>query len=145
MPTPLQETIWLTPAAHSKLQDEFDELTRRNAAPAPEIEARIRELRAILRRADVSNKPDDGLVEPGMTVTVQFDADPTPTAFLLAQRGIADDFDPGASLDVYPPTSPLGIALLGKYPEDRFVFEAPSGTEVSGHIVSAVPFRSLMS
>lgn len=88
-------TIWLTPAAHSKLQDEFDELTRRNATPAPEIEARIRELRAILRRADVSSKPDDGLVEPGMTVTVQFDADPTPAAFLLAQRGIADDFDLG--------------------------------------------------
>lgn len=49
-----------------------------------------------------------------MTVTVQFDAYPTPTAFLLAQRGIADDFDPGASLDVYPPTSPLGVALLGQ-------------------------------
>jgi transcription elongation factor GreA len=144
MPTPLQETVWLTPAAHSKLQEAFDELTRRNPAPAPEIEARIRELRAVLRHADVSDKPDDGLVEPGMTVTVQFDGDTTPTTFLLGQRGIADG-DPEASLDVYPPTSPLGMAIAGKFPEDRFTFNAPSGGEVSGNILSAVPFRSSTS
>lgn len=144
MPAPLQETIWLTPGAHSKLQDELEQLTGRNPAPAPETEARIRELRTILRRADVSDKPDDGLVEPGMTVTVQFDGDTTPTTFLLAQRGIADvGGQPG--LQVYPPTSPLGMAIFGKLPEDRFVFAAPSGAEVSGRIVSAVPFRSSMS
>jgi transcription elongation factor GreA len=141
MTSPLQETIWLTPAAHSKLQEEFDELTRRNPAPAPAIEARIRELRAVLRRADVSDKPDDGLVEPGMTVTVQFDGETTPTTFLFAQRGIADG-DPESALDVYPPTSPLGMAIAGKFPEDPFTFQAPSGGEVSGRILSAVPFRS---
>jgi transcription elongation factor GreA len=144
MPTPLQETIWLTPAAHGKLREEFDELTRRNPAPAPAVEARIRELRAILRQADVSDKPDDGLVEPGMTVTVQFDGDAEPTTFLLAQRGIAEGGSQ-ADLEVYPPTSPLGVAIVGKYPEDRFAFTAPSGTEVTGRIVSAVPFRSLSS
>ena len=143
MPTPLQETIWLTPAAHSEIQNELEQLTRRHPAPAPEVEARIRELRAVLRHADVSDKPDDGLVEPGMTVTVQFDGDAAPTTFLLAQRGIADGTQTG--LDVYPPTSPLGMAIFGKYPEDRFVFAAPSGAEVSGRIVSAVPFRSLTS
>lgn len=144
MPTPLQETIWLTPAAHSKLQEEFDELTRRNPAPAPEIDARIRELRAVLRHADVSDKPDDGLVESGMAVTVQFDGDAKPTTFLLALRGIADGGSQ-ADLAVYPPTSPLGMAIVGKYPEDRFVFTAPSGTEMSGRILSAVPFRSSSS
>ena len=144
MPAPLQETIWLTPAAHSKLQDELDQLVRRHPAPAPAVEARIRELRALLRHADVSDKPDDGLVEPGMTVTIQFDGDTAPTTFLLAQRGIADG---GAQtgLDVYPPTSPLGMAIFGKYPGDRFVFMAPSGTELSGRIVSAVPFRGSTS
>lgn len=144
MPTPLHETIWLTPAAHSKLQEEFEQLTRRNPAPAPEVEARIRELRTILRRADVSDKPDDGLVEPGMTVTVQFDGDPGPTTFLLAQRGIAEGDEEGR-IDMYPPTSPLGMAIAGKVPGDGFAFAAPSGAEVSGRIVSAVPFRSSTS
>lgn len=140
MPTPRQESIWLTPAAHRKIQDELEQLTRRNPTPAPAIEARIRELRAVLRRADVSDKPDDGLVEPGMTVTVRFDGDTTPTTFLLAQRGIADDLSQ-TTLEVYPPSSPLGMAIVGKYPDDRFAFATPSGTEVSGSIVAAVPFR----
>jgi transcription elongation factor GreA len=141
MLTPLQEVIWLTPDAHNKLQDELEQLTRHNSAPAPETEARIRELRTILRRADVSNKPDDGLVEPGMTVTVQFDGDTDPITFLLAQRGVAED-DKDGRIDIYPPTSPLGIAIAGKYPGEGFEFVAPVGAKVSGTILSAVPFRS---
>ena len=141
MTTPVDETIWLTPAAHAGYVTELEQLSRSTSAPAPEVEARIRELTALLRRAEVGDKPDDGLVEPGMTITVVFDGDADETTFLLAQRGIATT-DPDFGMDVYPPTSPLGAAIVGKFPGDAFKYEAPSGVKIGGRIVAAEPFRS---
>ncbi|MDQ2699246.1 MAG: GreA/GreB family elongation factor [Actinomycetota bacterium] len=140
MTMPTDEAIWLTPAAHAGLVAELEQLSSSSAPPAPETEGRIRELTRILRRAEVGDKPDDGLVEPGMTVTVQFDGDDEPTTFLLAQRGIADS-DPAIGMDVYPPSSPLGTAIAGLFPGDTFTYAAPSGATVSGRIVAASPFR----
>jgi transcription elongation factor GreA len=139
MTTPAHE-IWLTPRAHAAVVAELEQLTR-SAAPGPEAEVRILELKAVLRRAEVGDKPDDGLVEPGMTVTVTFDGDAEPTTFLLAQRGIVTT-DPGIDMDVYPPTSPLGAAIAGKFPGDDFAYETPSGRTVGGRILAAEPFRS---
>ncbi len=141
MTTPVDDTIWITPAAHAGLVAELDKLTRSTSAPAPEVEGRIRELTALLRRAEVGDKPDDGLVEPGMTITVVFDGDAESTTFLLAQRGIAAS-DPDIGLKVYSPTSALGTAITGKYPGDVFEYEAPSGVMIGGRIVAAEPFRS---
>lgn len=135
------EAIWITPTAHAGFVAELEHLTRSTTAPAPEVDARIRELTTLLARAEVGDKPDDGLVEPGMTVTVIFDGDPQPTTFLLAQRGIATT-DPEIGMEVYPPTSPLGAAILGTFPGDAFTYETPSGAKVGGRIVRAEPFRS---
>lgn len=133
------DKIWLTRAAHDRLQAEFEQLTRGGSARSPEIEGRIRELRAVLHRAEVGDKPDDGLVEPGMTITVLFEADSTPTTFLLAERGIADG-DPEVNLPVYSPASPLGSAIIGKYPGDAFRYQTPAETVLTGRIVAAAPF-----
>jgi transcription elongation factor GreA len=141
MTMPVDETIWLTRAAHDRLRDELDRLTRSTSAPSPEVEGRIRDLKRTLRRAEVGDKPDDGLVEPGMTVTVLFDGDADATTFLLAQRAIADT-DPQIGIDVYPPASPLGAAITGKHPGDAFRYEAPSGATIGGRIVSTEPFRN---
>lgn len=141
MTRPVDETIWLTPIAHAGLVAELEQLTRSTAAPAPEVDARIRELNRLLRRAEVGDKPDDGLVEPGMTITVTFDGDTEPTTFLLAHRGIADA-DPEIDVDVYTPASPLGAAISGLFPGDAFRYETPAGVQMSGRIVSAEPFRS---
>jgi transcription elongation factor GreA len=130
------DTIWLTRSAHERLTDELSELSR-IGAPNPEQDARIRELRALLSRAEIGEKPDDGLVEPGMTITVEFDGDDAPTTFLLGHRGISDI---DAGVDVYPPSSPLGSAITGKYPGDTFAYTAPSGSQVTGRVVAAVPF-----
>jgi transcription elongation factor GreA len=141
MTKPVEEAIWLTQAAHDRLRGELEQLTRSSTAPSPEVERRIRELKDTLRRAEVGDKPDDGLVEPGMTITVLFEGDADATTFLLAQRAIADT-DPDIAMDVYPPASPLGAAITGRYPGDAFSYVAPSGTKVSGRILSAEPFRS---
>lgn len=132
----VNDTIWLTRAAHERLTDELAALSR-IGAPDPVQDARIRELRAVLSRAEIGEKPDDGLVEPGMMITVVFDGDDDPTTFLLGQRAIAEI---EAGVDVYPPSSPLGTAIAGKYPGDEFSYTAPSGSTVTGRIVGAVPF-----
>ncbi|MEP7114877.1 MAG: GreA/GreB family elongation factor [Ilumatobacteraceae bacterium] len=141
MTRPLDERIWLTPTAYAGFTAELDQLTRSTTAPAPEVEARIRDLTSLLRHAEVGDKPDDGLVEPGMTITATFEGEAEPTVFLLAHRGIADT-DPHIDTDVYTPASPLGASIIGKFPGDPFRYETPSGVKVSGRIVSAEPFRS---
>lgn len=139
MTHPAPDTIWLTRAAHDRLEAELAELSR-GAAPSPAVESRIRELLAVLSRSEVGDKPDDGLVEAGMTVTVQFDGDPNPTTFLLAHRGVTDS-DVRREIDVYSPQSPLGSAITNKYPGETFRYETPTGAKVRGTIVSAVPFK----
>ena len=94
-----QGTIWLTQEAYDKLRAELDylkgpkrqEIIEKIAAARDEgdlkensgyhaakddqgkQEARIRQLEDMLRRAEVGETPpDDGVVEPGMVVTVDF-------------------------------------------------------------------------
>ncbi|WP_173922355.1 GreA/GreB family elongation factor [Agromyces sp. Marseille-P2726] len=140
MSTSSHDTLWLTQAAYDRLQAELGELTSRTGDVGPQTEARILELKSILRRAEVGDKPDDGLVEPGMIIVVQFGGDASTTTFLLAQRGLtADDAD--IDIDVYSPTSPLGEAIIGKYAGDGFAYETPTGRLIEGEIISATPFH----
>lgn len=65
------------------------------------IEARIRQLTALLRDAHVGESPaDDGIVEPGMIVVAKIAGDEE--SFLLGSREIAGDSD----LDVFSEKSP---------------------------------------
>lgn len=141
MTTPSKDALWLTQAARDRLEAELDQLTRLTGSDRQQADGRIHELRQALRTAEVSEKPDDGLVEPGMTIVVQFEGEPSPTTFLLAHRQLAS-VDLGADLDVYSPTSPLGAAIIGKYPGDTFRYAVPSGADISGTIITAEPFRN---
>lgn len=132
------DTLWLTQAGYDRLQTELDRL---QAVPSDRAgnEARIIEVKNLLRRAEVSNKPDDGLVEPGMIISVLFAGDDEPTSFLLAQRDLAGGQD-DLELDVYSPTTPLGMSIIGKYAGDTFAYTTPGGKSISGAIVTAVPY-----
>ena len=60
------------------------------------MEARIRQLTQLLENAQVGETPaDDGVVEPGMVVTVEMFGDEE--TFLLGSREIADDSDSTSS------------------------------------------------
>ena len=158
--------IWLTQDARDKLQAELDhlqgparaELSRRIGEARAEgdlkenggyhaakdqqgmAEARIRQLEDILRRAKVgATPPDDGVVGPGMTVTVVFDGADQAESFLLGSRELVA-LDDSLEMAVYSPQSPLGSALLGKRPGDRVTYRAPNGREVGVEIVDAKPF-----
>jgi transcription elongation factor GreA len=160
-----QNTIWLTQEAFDKLQAELDnlrgpvrsEIVARISAARDEgdlkenggyhaareeqakTEARIRQLEDMLRRAEVGGAPaDDGVVEPGMTVTYKFagDSDDEVETFLLGAREMADTTD----LTVYSPQSPLGSAIIGHKKGETVPYEAPNGKTLEVEIVDAVPY-----
>ncbi|WP_131103677.1 transcription elongation factor GreA [Ornithinimicrobium sufpigmenti] len=101
------------------------------------MEARIRQLEHLLQNAVVGTAPaDDGIVEPGMVVTVEMFGE-TET-FLLGSREIIDE---DTQLDVYSEKSPLGAALIGAKRGDTVRYAAPNGKQIEVKVVKAKPYR----
>ena len=99
------------------------------------MEARIRQLTQLLENATVGYAPpDDGIVEPGMVVTVEMFDDKL--TFLLGSREIAD----GSDLEVYSEKSPMGKAILDLKAGDSTTFRAPSGKEIKVKVLNAKPY-----
>lgn len=128
------QTVWMTTAALAALQAELEQLT---ASGDEGAQARVLELRDLIRRAEVGTKPDDGVVEPGMRITVKFHSDDSVETFLLGSRDLVQA---GADIDVYSPTSPLGTAINGHRVGDDVSFTAPNGVELVVTIIAATPF-----
>jgi transcription elongation factor GreA len=162
--TETTETVtWLTQEAYDRLKAELDhlsgegrlEISRRieqareegdlrenggyHAAKEEQgkQEARIRQLEQLLRHAKVGEAPAaaEGVVAPGMVVTVRFAGDDEDSTFLLGSRE-----DTGTDLDVYSPQSPLGSAVNGKKAGETVEYATPSGAKVEVAIVNATPF-----
>ncbi|CAM2803895.1 transcription elongation factor GreA [Streptomyces albus] len=102
-------------------------------------ELRIRQLQQLLENAKVGEAPaDDGVVEPGMVVTIAFDGDEDDTiTFLLASREYAS-----ADIETYSPQSPLGTGVNGKKVGEDAQYELPNGKMASvrrSHIGDGAP------
>lgn len=136
MTTTTAESLWMTQAALERLEQELAELTAAGASEDAATDARILQLREMIRRAEVSAKPDDGVVEPGMQVTVRFETDGSDETFLLGSRELLGD----SELDVYSPTSPLGVAISGRTVGESAGYAAPNGATITVTILAAVPF-----
>ncbi|MGH3423354.1 MAG: transcription elongation factor GreA [Nocardioidaceae bacterium] len=161
-----EKTIWVTQEAYDRLKAELDHLRgpartelaakigeardegdlRENGGyhaakeEQGKAEARIRQLEEMLRRAEVGEqRADDGLVEPGMIVTVRFAGDDDTETFLLGSRELLA-LDESVDIDVYSPQSPLGAAIWGKHKGDDATYEAPNGNDLKVEIVDAKPF-----
>lgn len=128
--------VWMTEAALAALQEE---LVRLEATPQDETAPRLLEVRDLIRRAETGPKPDDGLVEPGMTVTVRFAGNDDTETFLLGERALFQSLG-DTELDVYSPESPLGAALLGHSVGDTVTYTAPTGRALEVSVVAAAPF-----
>ena len=99
------------------------------------MEARIRQLTQLLENVTVGHAPaDDGIVEPGMVVTVELFGDKL--TFLLGSREIADDSD----LEVYSEKSPLGKAILDLKAGDVTSYRDPKGNEIKVKVLGAKPY-----
>ncbi|MTE24361.1 transcription elongation factor GreA [Microbacterium excoecariae] len=98
-------------------------------------EARIRQLAAILKDAQISEAPEaDGTVAPGTVITARILGDEE--KFLLGSREIAG----GTELDVYSEQSPLGSAIIGMKEGDTGSYTAPNGKEIPVEIVKVETF-----
>ena len=157
-----ESVTWLTQEAYDRLKTEFDYLSgqgridiakkieaareegdlRENGGyhaakeEQGKIEGRILQLQHILENARVGEPPRaDGVVGPGMTVTIRFERDDEEVTFLLASRE-----ESGAPIDVYSPKSPLGSAITGKKIGERATFTLPNGRSTSVEILDATPY-----
>ena len=128
---------WLTQEAYDRLKAELDHLSGPGRVDiAKKIEARIVLLQHILENARVGGPPrTDGVVGPGMTVTIRFVKDDEEVTFLLASRE-----ESGSPIDVYSPKSPLGSAIMGKKVGEKATYSLPNGRASTVEILEAVPY-----
>ncbi|GAA2726022.1 MULTISPECIES: transcription elongation factor GreA [Streptomyces] len=101
-------------------------------------ELRVRQLTQLLESAKVGEAPAaDGVVAPGMVVTIAFDGDPDDTLqFLLASREYAS-----SDIETYSPQSPLGSGVNGKKVGEDAVYELPNGKKAAVRILDAKPYQ----
>ena len=153
---------WLTQDAYDRLAKELEELegpgrteiAERIAAARDEgdlkenggyhaareeqgkMEARIADLQRLLKNAVVGEAPkDDGVVEPGMVVTISMAR--KERTFLLGNREIAD----GDDLEVYSSESPMGSSIHGSKVGDTVDYTAPNGKSFPIEILKATPYK----
>jgi transcription elongation factor GreA len=141
-------TTKLSPATFERLQLELDDLKTRGrvdiardieAARAlgdlsengdyhaakdsqGKMEARIRQLEAMLNDAEVVDGVATDVVAAGVTVSLRYVGDDEVERYLV---GSIEERDAGTA--VISPGSPLGQALMGKGPGATVSYEAPSG------------------
>ncbi|MFC4534318.1 transcription elongation factor GreA [Sphaerisporangium dianthi] len=157
-----ENVTWLTQEAYDRLKAEFEylsgpgrvDIAKKIEAAREEgdlkenggyhaakeeqgkMEGRILQLRQLLDQARVGEAPRaEGVVGPGMTVTIRFDGDDDEVTFLLASRE-----ESGAPIDVYSPRSPLGAAINGKKIGERATYTLPNGRQNTVEILEAVPY-----
>ena len=157
-----ESVTWLTQEAYDRLKAELDYLSGPGRADIAkkieaardegdlrenggyhaakdeqgQMEARIITLQHILSSARVGGPPrTDGVVGPGMTVTVRFVKDEDEVTFLLASRE-----ESGSPIDVYSPRSPLGSAIMGKKVGEKATYSLPNGRAATVEILDAVPY-----
>lgn len=102
-------------------------------------ERRIRKLSELLLAATVGHEPpDDGVAEPGMLVTVRYEADGLTDQFLMADHAESVDDD----YWICSAESPLGAALYGARVGEHRQFRLPAGEWATVMLVDAVPYRA---
>jgi transcription elongation factor GreA len=153
----MAQTYPLSQAAFDRLKAEHDELTTvgrvdiaRKIEAARELgdlkengdyhaakdhqgqmEARIRQLAAMIENAEIVEGTDGDLVEPGVTVELRYEGDADTEQYFFGsveERGVEHD--------IISPGSPLGQALSGKKVGDRVGFESPTGATLTVEVVA---------
>lgn len=101
------------------------------------LEARIRQLTALLRDAKVGVAPaDTDRARAGTVVTIRFDGDDDEERFLLGSREEHID-----DLQIYSPSSPLGVAVLGHGAGDVVTYQTPRGATMQVTVLAVEPFH----
>ncbi|MDQ3956097.1 MAG: transcription elongation factor GreA [Actinomycetota bacterium] len=83
-------------------------------------EARVRQLKQMIEKAEIVDVEDDGKVQPGKLVTIRMEGD-EPETYLLGLR------EQKGEHDVLTPDSPIGRSLLGRSAGEIVTAEVPAG------------------
>ena len=146
---PTTPRVWISPQAHERLHRELDTLrflfsagiadgdTDENAAAVRHAwEVRIQQIHDLLINAVVGeDPPNDGIAEPGMVVTVGYEATGDTDTFLLGVQGAEY-----ADMAVYSIQSPLGAAIAGARPGERRTYKLTNGPTLAVTLLDAVPY-----
>jgi transcription elongation factor GreA len=96
-----------------------------------QMEARIRQLAAMIENAEIVEGTDGDAVEPGAVVELRYEGDDdTETYFFgsVEERGV--------EFDIISPGSPLGEALAGAKVGAKVDFESPTGANLTVEVVA---------
>jgi transcription elongation GreA/GreB family factor len=141
--------VWISTQAHERLHRELDTLrflfsagidegdSDENASAVRRAwEIRIQQIHDLLLTAVVGeDPPNDGIAEPGMVVTIRYDATGDTDTFLLGVHGAEY-----ADMAVYSIESPLGAAIAGARPGERRVYRLTDGSALTVTLLHAVPY-----
>ncbi len=96
-----------------------------------QMEARIRQLAAMIENAEIVEGTDGDCVEPGCVVELRYEGDDDTELYFFGsveERGVEHD--------IISPGSPLGEALVGAKPGEKVDFQSPTGTDLTVEVVS---------
>lgn len=139
------QRVWLTEETYDRARIELALLRMERATGAhrghsdsEQRALRIRQLQELISTAAVGHEPpDDGVAEPGMVLTVRYEADDLTETFLMADR----EESASDGLPIYSPHSPLGTALCGAKAREQRAYLLPGGETMTVTLVHAVPFQ----
>lgn len=146
---PAATRVWISPQAHERLHRELDTLRFLFSAGFADgeddgnanavrraWEIRIQQIHDLLINAVVGeDPPDDGIAEPGMVVTIRYDATGDVDTFLLGVHGAEY-----ADMAVHSIEWPLGAAISGARRGERRNYELADGTVLTVTLLNAVPY-----
>jgi len=95
-----------------------------------QMEARIRQLTAMLENAEIVETVDGDVIEPGCVIEIRYEGDDEVETYFygsVEERGVEHD--------IITPGSPLGEALAGKGEGARVEFESPTGAMLAVEVV----------
>jgi len=141
--------VWISPQANERLRRELDTLLFLFSAGSPADETdenanavrrawerRIQRIHDLLINAVVGeDPPDDGIAEPGMVVTIRYNATGDTNTFLLGVHGAEY-----ADMSVYSIESPMGAAIGGARPGARRTLLLSDGARIPITVLDVVPY-----
>ena len=94
------------------------------------MEARIRQLAAMLENAEIVEGAEGELVEPGAVIELRYEGDDDIDTFYFGS--VEEEHEH----DIITPTSPLGEAIAGAKVGDKVSFTSPTGAQLTVEIIS---------
>jgi transcription elongation factor GreA len=96
-----------------------------------QMEARIRQLAAMIENCEIVEGTDGEVVEPGSVVQLRYEGDDDVDTYFygsVEERGVDHD--------IISPGSPLGQALAGSAVGDAVSFDSPTGATLTVEVVA---------